>query len=214
MAMQEPIHFVFGYGSLIQSASRSFTLRAETMAIRATLRGYQRVWGATVHASSMTAVTLVKQKGSKCNGVIFPVTRDQLMRLDRRESGYDRVAVPVRELLIAREDLDHAGWNMPTEVEVYVARKVKLPNRDFPISQSYVDVILTGCLQEFQKGGWDFAREFIRTTAGWGKYWVNDRRRPRYRRRLAAQRMASAKGMIDRLLDMHIGLTNRKRPLD
>ncbi|KAI8900789.1 hypothetical protein BC833DRAFT_580524 [Globomyces pollinis-pini] len=42
-----------------------------------------------------------------------------------------------------------------------------------PIPQSYIDCILSGCMQF----GTDFAKEFITTTKGWSaECWINDRK--------------------------------------
>lgn len=51
--------------------------------------------------------------------------------------------------------------------------------------QSYIDVCLLGALEH----GESFALEFLRTTVGWSRYWLNDRKlarrpwvhQPRYR---------------------------------
>ena len=54
---------------------------------------------------------------------------------------------------------------------------LKPPSIQYPILQSYVDVVLTGCLEY----GEDFAKEFIQTTFKWSPYWLNERtlaRRP------------------------------------
>lgn len=55
-------------------------------------------------------------------------------------------------------------------------------SQQYPLVQSYADVILTGCLAI----GTDFAIEFIETTQGWGQAWLNDRAQPRYQRAMHA----------------------------
>jgi hypothetical protein len=65
---------------------------------------------------------------------------------------------------------------------IYVSRgpAVQLPNAKFPIVQSYVDVFLSGCLEQEERSGVaGFARECIATTSGWSEHWVNDRLYPR-----------------------------------
>jgi hypothetical protein len=51
------------------------------------------------------------------------------------------------------------------------------PSVHFPILQTYIDVVVSGCLEH----GDAFAREFIQTTFKWSPYWLNERelaRRP------------------------------------
>lgn len=56
-------------------------------------------------------------------------------------------------------------------------RELPEPDAAFPLLESYIDVVVEGALEY----GPDFARELLETTAGWSKYWLNDRelaRRP------------------------------------
>lgn len=46
-----------------------------------------------------------------------------------------------------------------------------LPCESFPIPQSYIDCVLSGCL----RFGIEFAREFLKTTDCWSGSWINDR---------------------------------------
>lgn len=48
---------------------------------------------------------------------------------------------------------------------------VRPASADFPICQTYVDVVLSGCLVW---GGEEMARTFCLTTEGWSRYWLND----------------------------------------
>lgn len=55
-----------------------------------------------------------------------------------------------------------------------------VPSAQFPIVQSYVDIFLSGCLEQeerFKLPG--FARECLATTGNWSAHWVNDRIYPR-----------------------------------
>jgi len=54
------------------------------------------------------------------------------------------------------------------------------PSVNFPIVQSYVDIFVSGCLEQEQRFGLEgFARECIATTHDWSPHWVNDRLYPR-----------------------------------
>jgi hypothetical protein len=61
---------------------------------------------------------------------------------------------------------------------VYMIDSPTLPTEDCPIAQSYLDVVLSGCFEI----GEHFAEDFVLTTFGWERFWINDRHRPRYRR--------------------------------
>ena len=81
--------------------------------------------------------------------------------------------------------------NETIKIWMYVPEHPQLPNPEFPIAQSYVDIILRGCLSISE----EFAKEFIINTRGWhaqelmedesvvalGEYcWVDDREKPIY----------------------------------
>ena len=100
--------FVFGYASLVLDHAGAGT--------PATLPGYRRVWGVAtdnVHAIPgykmylsradgtrpavyVAFVDLEAHRGSVVNGLVRPVSADELADLDRRERNYDRVEVTGR----------------------------------------------------------------------------------------------------------------------
>jgi hypothetical protein len=78
--------------------------------------------------------------------------------------------------------------NENINVWVYVPKSNVPPDTSHPILQSYVDIIVRGCLYI---SGEEFARSFISTTTGWTQssnriqspsHWVNDRDFPMYKR--------------------------------
>jgi hypothetical protein len=83
--------------------------------------------------------------------------------------------------------LDGAGsWDRGKEVYIFVSNdadisKTKEPAPTFPMVQSYVDICVDGCLEieASYRTADGFAQDFIKTTTGWNKYWVNDRLYPR-----------------------------------
>ena len=57
---------------------------------------------------------------------------------------------------------------------------VNIPTPDYPIVQSYVDIMIKGCMEleeNYKLTG--FAEECISTTSHWSPHWVNDRPMPR-----------------------------------
>ncbi len=183
----QPTQFIFGYGSLINTASRDSTAGAATPAIPVRVSagfGYIRAWNDR-SSSGFTALGLRKAEGIEqagtINGVLYAVDGDDMAKFDAREEGYARVEVP-------REDIEAVSWQRLPEtgrIWVYVPVKpngepgVGLPAADaqFPLLESYIDVVVEGGLEY----GDDFARELIETTSDWSEYWLNDRelaRRP------------------------------------
>jgi hypothetical protein len=181
----QPSQFIFGYGSLIDEESRNKTVGSplDAIAVRVSSDfGYVRAWVDRC-ACGFTALGLRKPHAGEApmtiNGVIYPVDGSNLPAFDLRESGYRRLPVP-RTMI---EAVSWQGLPETGDVWVYVpdgpsgepGADLPDPSANFPILQSYVDVVLHGALRY----GPDFAREIIQTTAGWGVFWLNDRELPR-----------------------------------
>ena len=196
-------NFIFGYGSLICPDSRARTAPALGIqtGLPVLIRNYERIWSARVSLSGFTAMGVCQKEGSSCSGVILEVTDEELEHFDVRERGYDRVAVPLEDIdKIEALQLDgyyaagqtqiHAIIRAKEEgapekgetikVWIYVQKEYLGSDESHPIPQSYVDIIMRGCLTISD----DFARSFIDTTAGWYNpesiNWVDDRRNPIY----------------------------------
>ena len=187
MLPDQPTQFIFGYGSLINSASRNATVGKIVPAIPVRVSaafGYIRAWDDR-SSSGFTALGLRKpgagEKASTINGVLYPVDGDDMAKYDIRERGYRRVEVP-------RDDIEAMSWQLlPASGRIWVYIPVKgddepgvgLPaaSAQFPLLESYVDVVVEGALEY----GETFAHELLETTSDWSDYWLNDRelaRRP------------------------------------
>lgn len=164
--------YLFGYGSLINSRSRGLT-SATSEAFAARLAGLRRGWFAPVAADRITYLAVQRTAGAACNGVIVRVEAANLPSFDAREKSHRRVTLNRSAI----EVLDGSAL-APGAIWAYECLEAKAPTSDNPIVQSYVDVVLDGCLAL----GDAFAREFVRTTAGWRSPWINDRLHPRYPR--------------------------------
>ena len=168
-------NYIFGYGSLICADSRART--GETgSALPVTVLDVSRSWSVPVPTSHTTAVGAIEHTGSRCNGVIFPVTAESLQKFDVREVGYSRI------LLAA--DRFEVPTSIPKDAKIwtYVGTDVKQPSSTMPIAQSYLDVIINGCLTF----GHDFVESFFATTLHWS-HLHDDRHAPRYLRPIASQ---------------------------
>lgn len=180
------VQYIFGYGSLIETSSRAAT--GETGQIHPVrVTNLQRAWH-VVSPNGYTLVGVIPRRGASCNGVLTQVAPHLLPHFDRRERRYHRVIIPQQAVVsLSGEPLSC------TTIWAYITSRPGEPSTAYPLVQSYIDVILTGCLAI----GVDFAAEFIETTHGWETAWLNDRRHPRYARALAHNPQAAA---IDRQL--------------
>jgi hypothetical protein len=164
-------HLIFGYGSLINTESRVRTANTGKVVV-VRIQGFQRAWNFYNSKKNRTALGVVSNINAKCNGVIVEVETDNLAAFDAREKGYDRVEVNPKNVEVLKGELP------PGKVWIYMPQKPLLPTKNSPIEQSYVDVVLAGCL-EFSS---EFAKELIISTVYWEQAWVNDRASPNYER--------------------------------
>jgi len=165
-------HFIFGYGSLINSASRAVTGKTGN-AIPARVKGYQRHWSVMSPEFGMSSVAVVAKEGHHCNGVLVEVPESELPSFDQREKGYKRSRVSVQHLSAYGDD------NLPDgDIWIYHTEEIVDPHHHCPIALSYADVILAGCIEH----GEEFAQDFLELTNGWQHPLLNDRQKPRYPR--------------------------------
>ena len=244
-------HYVLGYGSLICPQSRAIT--APTLANRAAIpvvvQNVERTW-AKRSRRGMTVMGVRFRKGAECVGVLLPVTETELAQFDKREVGYDRYELhpdDVEPVPFLQDDyykdtfLENEEFKKPSKIWIYVQQDLTPAGRNHPIAQSYVDIILRGCLSISE----EFAHEFIATTKGWHPKelnadrvrdystheesacdddddddvesngdelpWVDDRSDPLYVRADPEYSLAEAK-KLDRLLTQHLpDITSRRR---
>ncbi len=179
--------YIFTYGSLIYDYNSHI--------IPVNISGFKRGWNVQVPEDRNTGLGLIKSDkfSDYCNGLILEVTPDDLETYDQRElvHEYERILLDHShvELINSNYCLD-----IDTVIWTYVAQNPKLPTSEYPISQSYLDVVLSGCLSINER----FAINFINTTYGWDGVWINDRTKPRYRRNICVNKI-----VIDNFLHKH-----------
>ena len=200
----QPTNFIFGYGSLVNTASRNSTSTRPIPAIPVRVSaafGYIRVWNDR-SPSGFTALGLRRpapgESAMTINGVVYPVDGNDMAAFDARERGYVRMEVP-------HADIEAVSWQaLPAQGHIWVyvpdvAGKepgvdLPLPDAKFPMLESYIDVVVEGGLEY----GPEFAREIIATTKDWSRYWLNDR--DLARRPWVFDKQSAA---VDRLLAAH-----------
>ena len=82
--------YIFGYGSLIEQASRMSTTPSAMYALPARARGFARGWWARTGAIGFTTtfVGAIPEKSSSVNGVVYSVSNEELEATNKREQGY------------------------------------------------------------------------------------------------------------------------------
>ena len=171
---------LFCYGSLLNSCQLGQHDTENCLLTPALIHGYRRAWSIDLK-SGFTSVAVVKDGSSSCNGAIISVEQQSLFELDLRESNYTRTLISSEQLEVQH----NRTWDK--ECFVYTVASHTSPTENTPILQSYIDVVLNGCMRidkTYQLENYAFCREFIRSTIGWESPWVNDRKAPRYPRAL------------------------------
>ena len=171
--------YIIGYGSLMQDDSRKRTSPQAGPAHPVEIRGYRRGWFARGKAPGFgtTYLGVLPDRASHLNAVIYRVDPAELAATDRREASYCRTSVAGPDIKPLEGDYlppqDAQAW-------IYVSRSVATPDSRNPIVQSYVDIFVSGCLEQEQRLGLtDFSHQCLITTAAWSEHWVNDRIYPR-----------------------------------
>ncbi len=86
-------YLIVGYGSLISHNSLKETLRDKRFKL-VIVKGFKRVFNLLIN-NGKDVLNLVKDSGSKFNGVLFEVDEDELKKLKKREEEYNLEEVNV-----------------------------------------------------------------------------------------------------------------------
>ncbi|WP_416305445.1 gamma-glutamylcyclotransferase [Neptunicella sp. SCSIO 80796] len=198
MLFSDTDEFILGYGSLLSHDSRWRFSAINTAVIPVSVQGWQRSWITRNIEEQQSHVGALPKQNASLNGVLVPTERIT-DRLRQREKDYLFAPVPLCRLTLQvdrpqinalKQQLQHRKIWICQSLGIHPA------NKQFPVMQSYVDTCLAGCLEN---GGEDFARAFVKNTAGWNEGWINDRKMPRYPRAARVDKVLQQK--IDQLLD-------------
>jgi len=173
--------YIIGYGSLMQEESRKRTSPQAGSPHPVDAKGYRRGWFARAETVGFgtTYLGVLPDLESRINAVIYQVDSVELNATDRRELSYCRTSVAISEITpLEKEFLPDPNG----QIWIYVSmpQSVAIPNSQYPIVQSYVDIFVSGCLEQEQRFGLpEFAQQCLSTTTNWSEHWVNDRIYPR-----------------------------------
>jgi hypothetical protein len=173
--------YIVGYGSLMQDDSRRRTAPQAGPAQPVEVKGYRRGWFARSQAPGLgtTFLGVLAAADGRLNAVIYLVEPGEVLATDRRERSYCRSAALASDIRLLERQ---ASFPRHAQAWIYVSRPetVAAPAADFPIVQSYVDLFVSGCLEQEQRFALaGFARECLTSTSDWSAHWINDRVYPR-----------------------------------
>lgn len=208
--MTGSLNYVVGYGSLITKESRLNTGHTgKCMPVR--INNYSRSWTARIKkkGKKYTAVSIYPSKHKSINAVITEIDPLELTSYDERETNYTRVR-------IKNTDITSYITNMTLPNAIIWAYIInpgfsKPSSCIYPILQSYIDIILTGCSRISEK----FMVDFIHSTSHWvnikdPRYnWINDRNKPYYN--FKCNKLCHKNNKIDSLLKRYINPAFLKR---
>lgn len=171
--------YIIGYGSLISEASKKLTSTAVKNNHPILIHGFKRgfIEKSINEPLGTTYLGVIPFDAGIFNGVYFELNTPEVINtFDKRESSYCRLEVPHQQL----KALDNTP--LPDgQYWLYITSHTHhTPTKNHPITQSYVDVFLTGCLEMQEKFKLhDYAKQCITETSYWSVHWVNDRIFPR-----------------------------------
>ncbi|MDA0148809.1 gamma-glutamylcyclotransferase family protein [Vibrio sp. LaRot3] len=160
--------YIFGYGSLMNSASRQLTGQT-SQATPAVVHGLCRHWSKVDDSYVLAPLVVTKGKGL-VNGMLLQVNEQAIAEFDIRERGYQRISLPIEQIDVS------LSLSQQDKVWVYITEQAEPPCLNSPIMQTYVDTVMAGCLEVSEA----FAQQFIEHTVGWHHAQENDRHQPKY----------------------------------
>ncbi|MFT4942055.1 MAG: hypothetical protein ACI88A_005129 [Paraglaciecola sp.] len=193
--LPESEHYMVGYGSLLSHDSRYLFSDINCQAIPLVVDGWQRAWATRSSSVQHTCLGAFKRQGAWLNAALLPITEIS-PKLKTREAEYSFEALSIEQLSLP-DSHQHIDLAALKGKKIWICKNFNSyhANETFPITQSYLDTCLSGCLEI---AGEKFAKQFIRSTVGWKTGWINDRMAPIYPR--SAQVSQATKQLIDQLL--------------
>ena len=200
LASVSETHVILGYGSLMNADSRARFSGIEYQGIPVRVAGFERGWLTRSYHESQTYVGAVRRVGASLNAQLIPVLMNP--SLAQRERDYLFTQVSPEFLTFALdEQADKLLRHWLSERAIWICETTDAfePDSEFPVSQTYVDTCLAGCLSH---GGTTEATFFIRHTSCWPESFRDDRLAPVYPR--AGRVDEATLKAIDALLAEHL----------
>ena len=165
----KPKNYIFGYGSLISSNSRYFTGKGfigEPIPVELKkCMGFKRCWVCkNTKRGKLSFLALKKSKKPKnIRGILYPIYKC-MKNFDKREEGYKKKIIKItkinRKKIIKELGLKKLP-NYDFNLIIYISNSREgCLSEKCPISQSYLDVVIDGCME----WGENFTKHFLKNT--------------------------------------------------
>jgi hypothetical protein len=162
--------YIFGYGSLVNNESRFITIKRHTNPIKAIIDnsfGYVRKWNYYNKEKNIIALGLEKNIfGSNINGVLFDVYDNEIVLLDKREIGYEKITIPLNYInILSKKKL----LDTDSIIYTYIPKKdYRLYNNIDYISPNKLNqTYLNKCCIGFLQYDYSFYESFVDNTYDW-----------------------------------------------
>jgi glutathione-specific gamma-glutamylcyclotransferase len=190
----------FGYGSLVNELTWLQSERRHLERYPVEVQNWTREWRHCVDTPNgpVCALTAVERAGGRIQGILIRCDAADLVQIDAREVGYDRVELPRRDLLSSISNLPEKLYTYKSKSSYY-----RLGGMDYPIWFSYVEAVLHGYLSVFKTEGVD---AFIKSTSGWTVPVIDDRHNPQYNRSVKNLISAEDKIYLEQKVRQIIGI--------
>jgi cation transport regulator ChaC len=144
--------FIFGYGSLMNTASRKNTLGEHVRAYPATLKkkfGYRKRFN-VITSRNINEIALGVEKNKKkttfVRGALFPVNKKQIKKLNFRERMYDKINVPHKHINTTLK------LSKKTKIMMYRPKKIRNKfKKTERVFKRYKNIVNSGTMQLFGK---------------------------------------------------------------
>jgi hypothetical protein len=160
--------YIFGYGSLINKEELKNEFNIKKKVIPVIVSGFTRSFDVSSSSSSSSSggkykvLGIKNKKGAWCNGIVFKVNEEELVKLIERESNYivkaieqNRISFDYgKHVTFKKEDIILCFYPKP----LYRLNKKQSTSR--PIRPNYLNI----CLEGAKALGEDFLRDFTDTT--------------------------------------------------
>lgn len=206
MDAAENVQFVAAYGTLRDPESVAKTLgNAARASFYAQLEGFSLEFNVPIEEVHVSALGIVAAEGSFVEVSLVEVSQDELLLLDKRETGaYQRVEVPKMSLSFCEAYMPET-----TRVWIYKPTAPSPASADFPVILSDLDVMLRA---RYRIDGERGMVQFLRSVRGL-EMLINDRAKPLYPRALDYSDPQNLQliDKIDNLLDRLIHTPEAKK---
>lgn len=173
-------HLVLGYGSLMNADSRQRFSNIEHQGVMVTVEGFYRAWVTRSWQEQQTYVGALPETGATLNAQLIPTPLSPALAEREKDYTFTQVSADAISTDFTRDAHDYLLQRL-SDKQLWICQTLDVhpAEPDFPVSQTYIDTCLAGCLSH---GGKPQAEAFVRLTRQWPAHVKQDRLQPFYPR--------------------------------